>query len=143
MRSLQPGARRLPAHHITIRVPWHDGGWTGSLCARPLDNTSCLILPRIGEGKRDEDEARCAGRRLDELSPGDLPPCVGKRVSFMAPFELSRTMRHPYTESSTETHGHFTSTRFVQPPYSAACVALPLDSWCPRAALPEGKCCLA
>lgn len=122
MKSLAPGARRLPAHHITIRVPWHDSGWTGSVCARPLENTSCLILPRIGEGKRDEVEARCAGQRLDELSAEDLPPCVGERVSFMAPFELTRTMRHPYEESSAETHGHFAPTRFVQPPYSAAWV---------------------
>jgi hypothetical protein len=70
MKSLAPGARRLPTHHITIRVPWHDNGWTGSVCARPLENTSCLILPRIGEGKRDEVEARYAGRRLDQMSPG-------------------------------------------------------------------------
>ena len=50
MTSFAAGARRLPSHHVTVRVPWHDGGWTGSVCARPLDNTSCLILPRIGEG---------------------------------------------------------------------------------------------
>ena len=34
------GAHRLPSHHVTVRVPWHDGGWTGSVCARPLDNPS-------------------------------------------------------------------------------------------------------
>ena len=89
------GARRLPLHHVTIRVPWHDGGWTGSVCSRPLDNTSCLILPRIGEGRRDEVDARCASQRLDELDRADLPPCVGERVSFMAPFALTRTMTHP------------------------------------------------
>jgi len=122
MNPLAPGARLLPAHHITIRVPWHDGGWTGSLCARPLENTSCLVLPRIGEGKRDEIEVECAGRRLDELGAGELPPCVGERASFMAPFELARTMRHPYAKSSAETHGHFAPTRFVQPGWSAACV---------------------
>jgi len=96
----------------------------GSVCARPLENTSCLILPRIGEDKRDEIEARYAGQRLDELSAGDLPPYAGERVSFMAPFELTRTMRHPYAETSTETHGHFAPTRFVQPLYSAACVPI-------------------
>lgn len=122
MKKLALGARRLPTHHITIRVPWHDGGWTGSVCAYPLENTSCLILPRIGEGKRDAVESRCAGKRFDELSAGDLPPCAGERVSFMAPFELTRTMRHPYSESSSETHGHFAPTRFLQPQYSAACV---------------------
>ena len=71
-------ARRLPPHHVTIRVPWHDGGWTGTVCARPLDNSSCLILPRIGEGRRDDVEASCAGRRLDQLDRADLPPLRGR-----------------------------------------------------------------
>ena len=122
MRSFATGARRLPLHHATVRVPWHDGGWTGSVCARPLDNTSCLILPRIGGGRRDEVEARCASRRLDELDRAELPPCVSERVSFMAPFAFMRTMTHPYTEFYPETHGHFAPTRFVHPVYSAACV---------------------
>ena len=122
MKALSPGARRLPLHHITTRVPWHDNGWSGSVCTRPLDNTSCLILPRIGEGKRDDVEIRCAGQRLDELKSGELPPCVGERVSFMAPFDFMRTMQHPYVKTSPETHGHFESTPYVHQPYSAACV---------------------
>ena len=40
----------------------------------------------------------------------------------MAPFALRRTMTHPYTEIYPATHGKFAPTRFVQPPYSAACV---------------------
>jgi ATP-dependent exoDNAse (exonuclease V) alpha subunit len=122
MKALAPGARLLPTHHITARVPWHDSGWCGSVCTRPLDNTSCLILPRIGQRKRDEVEVRCAGKRLEELTEVDLPPCAGERVSFMAPTELVRTMRHPYAEKNADTHGHFAPTRFVQPAYSAACV---------------------
>lgn len=122
MTVLVSGARQLPTHHITIRVPWHDSGWTGSVCTRPLENTSCLILPRIGQGKNEEVEERCAGKLLDELRTGDLPPCIGERVSFMAPFELRRTMTHPYVEAYPETHKHFTPTCFVQSRYSAACV---------------------
>lgn len=122
MKALAPGARLLPAHHVTIRVPWHDSGWDGTVCSRPLDNTSCLILPRIGKGKRDEVETRCAGKRLDEVVANELPPCVGERVTIMAPFSLTRKMNHPYAEIYPETHGHFEETRFVQPPYSAACV---------------------
>jgi hypothetical protein len=102
MKSLANGARRLPTHHITIRVPWHDSGWTGSVCAHPLENTSCLILPRIGEGKRDESEVRCAQKRLDELSVSDLPPCVGGARLVHAPFDLPRVMHHPYTETSPD-----------------------------------------
>lgn len=116
------GARRLPPHHVTIRVPWHDGGWTGSVCTRPLDNSSCLILPRIGEGRRDDVEACCAGRRLDKIDRADLPPCVAERVLFMAPFPLTRTMTHSYSAYYPETHGHLAPTRFVQPAYSTACV---------------------
>ena len=122
MTSIADGARRLSPHHITIRVPWHDGGWAGRVCARPLDNTSCLILPRIGGGRRDDVEVRCAGQRLDELDPSDVPPCVGERVSFMAPFPLTRTITHPYKDVYPDTHGHFAPTRFVQQAHSAACV---------------------
>jgi len=28
------GARKLPAHHLTIRVPWHDAAWTGTVWSR-------------------------------------------------------------------------------------------------------------
>jgi hypothetical protein len=109
-------------HHITMRVPWHDSGWSGSICANPLGNTSCPILPLVGTNKDDQAEAKCAGRRLSELGEGDLPACVAERVSFMADFELWRTMRHPYIESSPATHGHLVPTRFVQPAYSAAAI---------------------
>ncbi len=122
MRAISAEARRLPLHHVTIRVPWHDSGWAGSVCAQPLNNTSCLILPRIGDGRRDEVEARCAGQQLDKLNHTELPPCVAERVSFMAPFALTRTITHPYTDFFAETHGHMAPTRFVQPAFSAACV---------------------
>ena len=122
MTTLEPGARQLPFHHVTIRAPWQDTGWTGVVCARPLANTSCLILPRISQARKDDVEEAAAGNRLDELQGEYRPPCIAERVSFMAPFELVRTMRHPYAENNPETHGHFAATRFVQPPYSAACV---------------------
>ena len=86
MSIISDAARRLPLHHITIRVPWHDSGWRGAVCQQPLDNSSCLVLRGIGENRRDEVEERWAGRRLDEVDGADLPPCVGERVSFMAHF---------------------------------------------------------
>lgn len=117
-----PGSRQLPVHHISIRVPWHDGGWNGTVCKSPQANTSCLVLPRIGEGRHDETESRCCGQKFNSLSKDDLPPCVGERASFMAPFELRRKMTHPYAEIFPATHGHFLETEFVHAPYSAACV---------------------
>ena len=50
-----------------------------------------------------------------------MPPCVKERGSFMAPFDIRRTMNHPYADTAG-THGHFAQTSFVQPAYTAACV---------------------
>lgn len=121
MSNLAVGARQLPRHHITIRVPWHDSGWGGTVCSKPLNNSSCLVLGRIADSRRDETEVRCAGRRFDQLAEEDMPPCVKERGAFMAPFEIIRTMNHPYVRTSN-THSHFAPTCFVQPPYAAACV---------------------
>jgi hypothetical protein len=116
------GSRKLPTHHITIRVPWHDDGWLGNVCKKPRENTSCLILKRIGASRKDEVESSCAGQRIDEIGEGQRPACMAERATFMAPFEIARKMNHPYVKSSPETHGHFDETPFIQPPYSAACV---------------------
>ncbi len=116
------GARTLPQQHITIRVPWHDSGWGGTVCRSPTGNTSCLVLPRIAEGKRDDVEIDLAGKRFDRLDRSQLPPCAAERVSFMAPFEIQRRMDHPYAKTSPDTHGHFAPTKFIQPAYSAPCV---------------------
>lgn len=116
------GARKLPTHHLTIRVPWHDDGWAGTVCKRPRENTSCLVLSRIGASRDDVAEERCAGQRLDVMKDEDRPPCKGERVSFMAPFPIDRKVNHPYVKTSPETHGHFEETPFRHLPYSAACV---------------------
>ena len=36
MTSFFARARGLLPHQITIRMPWHDGGWTGCVCALPF-----------------------------------------------------------------------------------------------------------
>ena len=40
----------------------------------------------------------------------------------MAPFDLTRTIAHPYRQFYPETHGHLAPARFVHSAYSAACV---------------------
>jgi len=46
---------KYPLRHLSIRVPWHDSGWTGSVCKDPKGNTACLALKLIRE-KRDDDK---------------------------------------------------------------------------------------
>lgn len=74
--------RELPMAHLSIRVPWHDSGWAGNVCDRPLDNSACLALRRIGQQRDDAFETAVAGHRMDELartraflrvSPSTLP----------------------------------------------------------------------
>lgn len=111
-----------PLRHISIRVPWHDNGWNGTVCMAPKLNGACLKLPRIAEKRRDDSEEDVAGRSINDLLEGQWPACVGERAMFMAPFEYVRTVNHPYHETSRETHGHFSPTPQRNPPYSAPAV---------------------
>ena len=105
--------------HLSIRAPWHDNAWQGTVCNKPVDNGACLVLPRIAEMKREECEAQCAGRRVDELAEAELPACMAERATFMAPFAIPRTVKHPYQQSS-EAHRSLRPTVLHHPPYSAA-----------------------
>ena len=115
------GARQLSRQHVTIRVPWHDSGWTGRVCSAPSANTSCLALSRIAAYKRaDEDLFR--NRAFVDLARSELPPCVDERACFLAEHDLFLKKQHPYKYRSPDTHGHFGETTLRLESYSAACV---------------------
>ena len=116
------GARRLPVQHLSIRVPWHDAGWTGIVCNKPMSNMACRALPRIADEKDDSAEAAVAGKSLAGLSPDQFPACKFERSNFMAPFPITVNREHPYARSNSDSHGHFLPTRYTMQPYSAACV---------------------
>ena len=111
-----------PLKHISIRVPWHDTGWDGRVCANPHLNDACLKLKRIAEGRDDAAEQTVSGKSLEELEPSQWPVCVAERVGFMAPFEYVRMAKHPYNWGPETTHGHFNATPLRYPPFSAAVV---------------------
>lgn len=116
------GSRELPLKHLSIRVPWHDQGWDGSICRNPKTNAACLVLDRIRKIRKDDDEEAVAGQSLKDLDLKQWPPCVDERGTFMAPFEIIREISHPYSETNPKTHGHFLPTSFRTPPYSAAAI---------------------
>ena len=41
--------------HISIRVPWHDNKWNGTICQCPKNNPFCMMLHNISE-KKDENK---------------------------------------------------------------------------------------
>lgn len=113
----------FPLQHISIRVPWHDAGWTGTVCSHPKLNSACLKLKNIAESKNEEDEEAIAGQSFKDLPEDRLPPCMKERGAFMAPFAVERHHEHPYAKNTNGIHSHFRPTRMRYPAYSAA--ALP------------------
>lgn len=116
-------ARKLPYRHLSVRVPWHDTGWEGSVCADPLANGSCLRLGRIAEGRDDAQEARLAGKPWAELAGAGyrLPPCSSEQAGFMSPHPRSVTKEHPYA-AWNDVYRKFGKASYELPAYSADCV---------------------
>ncbi|MBU9723641.1 MULTISPECIES: AAA family ATPase [Bacillaceae] len=114
--------KSYPLKHLSIRVPWHDNGWKGTVCHNPRKNTACLKLKRISESKDDVQEESVAGQSIEDLSPSEWPCCIGERGMFMAPFEYTKRVNHPYVNSSKNTHGHMKETTLRFPVYSAAAI---------------------
>ena len=111
-----------PLRHISIRIPWHDTGWDGRICAAPRLNGSCLKLKQIAENRNDDTEESVAGQSIKDFPQEKLPPCIAERAGFMAPFEYVREADHPYNHGPETPYGHFKRTPLRYPPYSAAVV---------------------
>jgi len=107
--------RRYPLHHLSVRVPWHDDGWRGTVCQAPHLNGACTNITRISRGKRDEVEVRIAGRRFGSLPQEQQPPCIHENSAFMAPYELNRIQKH----ISGRKQG-FLPTEQVFPPFTVS-----------------------
>jgi hypothetical protein len=80
--------------HLSVRVPWHDGGWDGSVCGDPLSNSSCILLKNIGEKRDDLFEFGHAGQPLADLDR--TAPCVAERATFMSAGDHAIPQQHPY-----------------------------------------------
>ena len=74
--------------HLSVRVPWHDRAWDGSVCDKPLENSSCLALKLIAENRQDDFESQFAGESFDALPRGNLPPCLRSNASFLSQHPL-------------------------------------------------------
>jgi hypothetical protein len=118
---LIPGSRELPLHHVSIRTPWQDIPWTGTVCEDPKANAACLRLRDIHEKRDDEAEQKVAGRSWEDLKRPQMPACLRERASFMAPYEMTIQVPHPYKEFSPA-HAHLGPTDLRMPPYSANCI---------------------
>lgn len=109
----------FPIHHLSVRIPWHDNGWNGTVCNDPVNNTACLKLPRIATHKRDSIEHDLAGQHFRNLDPSVVPPCLLEGTTVMSSHGVVATRDHPYRTGNPELYGHFRPTEIYFPAFSA------------------------
>lgn len=102
--------------HLSVRVPWHDHGWDGTVCQDPCGNNACLRLKNISENRDDAKELEICGQCMQDYS--DELSCITEGAAFMSDEDLVYTTVHPYKKSNPKTHGHFQETTIVYPAYS-------------------------
>lgn len=84
--------------HISIRVPWHDHGWDGTVCADPETNNACLRLKGIAESRDDKAEAAICGQCMADHM--DALPCVSEGAAFLSPQEMVKTRFIPIRKAT-------------------------------------------
>lgn len=117
-----PTTASFPLRHISIRVPWHDNGWNGTVCNAPHLNGACAKLKGIAGRKKEEQEAPNVGRSLEDLPREQWPCCVDERATFMAPFQMDQVKRHALAAVNPKHYGHFQPTTQHYPAFSAGIV---------------------
>ena len=102
--------------HITVRVPWHDHGWDGTVCTDPQNNNACLRLKNISESRDDKAEATICGQCMADHA--NSLSCISEGSAFMSPVPMTRRTIHPYKTYRYETHQHFLPTDITYPAFS-------------------------
>lgn len=105
--------------HLSIRVPWHDNGWNGTICKCPSANNACLALKNCALNRDDKMEDANASKSISDLEQNELPVCIGERATFMAPFSFTKNLHHPYIDIYPKSHGQLKETPLRFPAFSA------------------------
>ena len=88
---------KYPIKHLSIRVPWHDNKWNGTVCKEPKANDSCLTLKNCALNRKDDIEAKLACKHIADIqNKDDYPPCVRDRGTFMSEKDIEISISHPY-----------------------------------------------
>lgn len=92
--------------NITVRVPWQDNGWKGTLCNHPQDNFSCKYLKGISDKKNCEFECPLASKKFTELTEKEQEkiPCIKENAAFLSADALSFVATYPYSTYTDLSH---------------------------------------
>ena len=123
------------ARHLSIRVPWHDAVWDGTVCRDPEANCHCIEYDNIARAKDVAVEIGRKGRPFtDFASASELPPCANESGGFLSPNRWTTSHKHPYREWLRESHGHLEETVRQVEPFTAHAVPF---RWLDRNSLEE------
>lgn len=89
---------KYPKKHLSIRVPWHDNKWNGTICTEPSKNSACTALNSCAQKRSDQIEEEFAGIKLPVVKSKKnyTPPCVVERGTFMSDLNIVLDKKHPY-----------------------------------------------
>ena len=112
----------MTASHLSIRVPWHDTLWNGTICRKPAENCHCVDYENILVNKDTDWELTVIGEPWSELK--QLPPCAKESAGFLAEHLWNCSHTHPYKSNSKtlKTHGGLETTIVPMGKYSALAV---------------------
>ena len=112
----------MSATHLSIRVPWHDAAWNGTVCGDPEGNCHCVDYENILNSKDTAWELTVQGQSWESLQAP--PPCAKESGGFLSPREWTSTHTHPYVEikQCEATHGHLETTHLRTDPFTAYAV---------------------
>ena len=70
--------------HLSARLTWHQDGWNGRICSRPLLNAACMVHEHVREGRKDKTEEENRGESIGAVraKTGYLPPCQRDANAF-------------------------------------------------------------
>lgn len=103
--------------HISIRVPWHDNKWNGTICKCPKNNPFCKTLHKIAESKNTDKEQMYAGKDWSEVDQ-TMPVCKGENGGFMNTKAYKRTFKHIYSWNEYSPHHNLRPTTIEVSPYT-------------------------
>ena len=109
--------------HLSIRVPWHDNVWNGTVCNNAKNNDACLALKNCAENRNDKLEIELSGKKICDIKDENkLPPCISESAMFMADFDFTKNLKHPYAKGYNNYYKHLLPTPVVFTKYSAPAI---------------------
>ena len=112
----------MRARHISLRVPWHDAAWNGTVCRDPEANCHCVEYENISAGRSVAVEITQRSMRFSQIPTPQLPPCAKESGGFLSVDEWEASHSHPYRNWQKETHAHLEPTTRRVGPYTALAV---------------------